>query len=252
MSVTYHVHNGVATIEINRVDRRNAVDLPTARALYDAALKFENDKSANVAILKGAGEHFCAGADLKAVAGGEPLGKRVLKTGDFGPMGPTRLVVSKPVIAAIEGYCLAGGLELALWCDLRVGSESSVLGFKCRERGVPLVDGGTVRLPRLIGHSRAADIILTGRDVNAKEAYNIGLLNRVCKKGLAYKTAFNLARTISNLPQNCLRNDWESAKAQWHMKEKAALLRETRLGLKTIRSGETLNGAKKFTGTRKP
>lgn len=258
MNVTYELKGAVAVITINRPERLNAVDYETARELYRAFRSFEYDKKAHVAILTGAGGNFSTGADLKAIAAGEEIGTRVQGISlqpdigrNFAPMGPTRMKLSKPVIAAIEGYALAGGLELALWCDLRVAAGDAVLGFKCRERGVPLVDGGTVRLPRLIGQGRAADLILTGRDVAASEAKEIGLVNYLVPPGTALQNALALAEKIATHPQTCLRKDWDAAKSQWDMGEREALAYEMERGLETIRSGEPKDGAAKFIA-RKP
>lgn len=230
-------------VTIDRPDVRNAVDVPTARALAAAFRRFDSDAAADVAVLTGAGGTFCAGADLKAVAGGE--------TRDFspeadGPMGPTRMQLEKPVIAAIEGHAVAGGLELALWCDLRVVAEDAVLGVFCRRFGVPLIDLGTIRLPRLIGHSRAMDLILTGRPVPAKEAAWMGLANRVVPAGEALDAAVELAREIASHPQRCMRGDRRSAIEQWAMSESDAMRNELQIGVETIGSGETLNGAQRF------
>lgn len=239
----------VQIVTINRPERRNAVDAETARALFDAFRAFEADGAAAVAILAGADGAFCAGADLKAVAGGE-RGKRVEAGGidTFAPMGPTRLRLSKPVIAAIEGHAVAGGAELALWCDLRVMAETATFGIFCRRFGVPLVDLGTIRLPRLIGHSRAMDLILTGRAVDAHEAHAIGLANRIAPHGQALNIAKQLAHQLAALPQRCLRNDRLSAIEQWNLDEAAAIDNEVARGLDTIRSGETAAGAARFTG----
>lgn len=232
-------------VAIDRPAARNAVDGPTARALAEAFRAFEADDELKVAILTGSGEHFCAGADLKAVAGGTK-GNRIDPAGD-GPMGPSRMQLSKPVIAAVSGYCVAGGLELALWCDLRVADETAVFGVFCRRFGVPLIDGGTVRLPRLIGHSRAMDLILTGRPVDANEALQIGLANRVVPKGQALAAAETLALQIAAFPQACMRGDRRSACEQWSLDEAAAIANEFRHGLRTLQSGETLAGAGRFT-----
>ena len=234
---------------INRPARRNAVDAETAQALFDAFIAFEADDTTSVAILTGADGAFCAGADLKALAGGE-RGKRVEQGGldTFGPMGPTRLRLSKPVIAAIEGYAVAGGAELALWCDLRVMAETATFGIFCRRFGVPLVDLGTIRLPRLIGQSRAMDLILTGRAVDAREAYAIGLANRVAPHGQALDGAKALAHQLAALPQRCMRNDRLSSIEQWDLEESAAIDNEIARGLDTIRSGETADGAARFSG----
>lgn len=230
-------------VRINRPERRNAVDAATAAELIGAFRDFETDPALCIGILAGEGEHFCAGADLKAVAAGER--KRIGIDGD-GPMGPTRMRLSKPVIAAIEGYAVAGGLELALWADLRVASRSAVFGVYCRRFGVPLVDLGTVRLPRLIGHSRAMDMILTGRSVSAEEALAFGLVNRLTENGAAMDAAMALARELAALPQTCLRHDRLSAIEQWDMTATEATANEIRHGLATLESGETLAGAAAF------
>ena len=235
-------------VRINRPDSRNAVDRPTAEALAGAFREFDSDPGLKVALLSGAGGNFCAGADLKAVASGDPARvNRIDPEGD-GPMGPTRLQLSKPVIAVVSGYCVAGGLELALWCDLRVADETAVFGVFCRRFGVPLIDGGTVRLPRLIGASRAMDMILTGRAVDAEEAYQFGLVNRLFARGELAEGARALAREIAAFPQACLRNDRASAYAQWDKSPAEALREEFRLGLETLASGETGAGAGRFTG----
>jgi enoyl-CoA hydratase len=235
-------------VTINRPQARNAVDGPTAAALADAFRSFEHDDELKVAILTGAGGHFCAGADLKAVAGGDTArANRIDPQGD-GPMGPSRMQLSKPVIAAVSGYCVAGGLELALWCDLRVADQTATFGVFCRRFGVPLIDGGTVRLPRAIGMSRAMDLILTGRAVGADEAAQIGLANRVVASGEALTAAEQLALEIAAFPQACMRNDRRSAYAQWGMNESDALANEFREGLATLASGETVSGAARFSG----
>jgi enoyl-CoA hydratase len=210
----------VTTVIINRPEARNAVNGPTAAALFSAFEEFERDDSASVAVLWGDNGTFCAGADLKAF--GTPDANPVHRTGP-GPMGPTRMVLSKPVIAAVSGYAVAGGLELALWCDLRVVEEDAVMGVFCRRWGVPLIDGGTVRLPRLIGHSRAMDLILTGRGVDADEAHAIGLANRVVPKGQARERAEELAVELARLPQQCMRSDRLSALNQWGISEAEAM-----------------------------
>ncbi|WP_270376151.1 crotonase/enoyl-CoA hydratase family protein [Marinicauda sp. Alg238-R41] len=245
MTVHYEIRDRVAVITLDRPEARNAVDGPTARALVDAFERFESDDGADIAILTGAGGTFCAGADLKAI--GTDNMNRVEETGD-GPMGPTRMRLSKPVIAAIEGHAVAGGLELALWCDLRVAAKSAVFGVFCRRFGVPLIDGGTIRLPRLIGQSRAMDMILTGRAVEADEALQIGLANRVCETGEALSCALDLAGRIAGFPARCMRNDRMSVLEQWPLDEAGALVNETRRGLDTLASGETLEGAMRFTG----
>ncbi len=230
-------------ITIDRPEVRNAVDGPTAAALADAFRAFDADPDLDVAVLTGAGGTFCAGADLKAVAGRR--GNRVALHGD-GPMGPTRMLLGKPVIAAVEGHAVAGGLELALWCDLRVVARDAVFGVFCRRFGVPLVDGGTVRLPRLIGLSRALDLILTGRPVPAEEALAIGLANRIAEPGRALEASLELARELGRFPQRCLRGDRLSAYRQWNLSLDEALREESRLGLAVIASGETVAGARRF------
>lgn len=243
MSVHYETMGRVAVVTIDRPEVRNAVDVSTARALADAFHRFDLDETALVAVLTGAGGYFCAGADLKAVAAGE---QRDLSPDADGPMGPTRMRLGKPVIAAIEGHAVAGGLELALWCDLRVVAEDAVLGVFCRRFGVPLIDLGTIRLPRLIGHSRAMDLILTGRAVPAKEAAWMGLANRVVPAGKALDAAIDLAEEIASHPQRCMRSDRRSAIEQWDLPEDEAMRNELQLGLDTIQSGETLSGAQRF------
>ena len=233
----------VAIVTLDRPEVRNAVDRPTAEALADAFRRFDADESLRVAVLTGAGGTFCAGADLKAVAGGR--GNRAATDGD-GPMGPTRLLLSKPVVAAVEGFAVAGGLELALWCDLRVAARDAVFGVYCRRWGVPLIDGGTVRLPRLVGQSLALDMILTGRGVSGEEALRSGLANRLVERGRALDAALELAGELARFPQRCLRSDRRSALEQWNLSLEDALANEMRLGLEVIGSGETLAGARRF------
>jgi enoyl-CoA hydratase len=233
----------VLVVTIDRPERRNAVDSVTATALYDAFAAFDADDNASVAVLTGAGGCFCAGADLKALSGGD---RRPVSDTGPGPMGPTRMRLGKPVIAAIEGPAVAGGLELALWCDLRVAASDATLGVYCRRFGVPLVDLGTVRLPRLIGHSRAMDLILTGRGIDGVEAERIGLVNRVVPPGEALSAAVALAKELAALPQRCMRNDRLSAIEQWDLPEDAAMRNEAARGRETIASGETLEGAARF------
>ena len=244
MNVLIEKKDRIFTVIINRPEVRNAVDFKTAEELYNAFLKFENDAESDVAILCGKGGYFCAGADLKAVAKAEQP-NRVEETGN-GPMGPSRMLLSKPVIAAVEGYAVAGGLELALWCDIRVVGKSAVFGVFCRRWGVPLIDGGTVRLPRLIGLGRALDIILTGRPVKSDEALAIGLANRVVEDGHAREEAEKLASELIKFPQICLRQDRLSAYEQASMDIPSALLNEFRHGLNAINAGESLDGAKRF------
>ena len=234
----------VTTVILDRPEARNAVDGPTARALADAFRVFDLDPGQAVAVLYGEGGSFCSGADLKAI--GTPEGNVVRSEGD-GPMGPTRMQLGKPVIAAIEGYAVAGGLELALWCDLRVAASDATLGVFCRRWGVPLIDGGTVRLPRLIGTSRALDLILTGRPVEATEAERIGLVNRVVAPGTARAEAESLALALSRLPQECLRRDRLSTLEQDGLPEAEALHREYLHGVHSLGAG-ALDGAARFQG----
>ncbi|CAN5430393.1 crotonase/enoyl-CoA hydratase family protein [soil metagenome] len=233
----------VWVVSIDRPARRNAVDNAAAKAMVEAFEAFDADPDASVAVLTGRHGVFCAGADLQALAGGE---RRPVDTTGPGPMGPTRMRLDKPVIAAIEGYAVAGGLELALWCDLRLAAEGATLGVYCRRFGVPLVDLGTVRLPRLIGHGRAMDLILTGRGVGADEALQMGLVNRVVPDGTALDEAVALAEQLARLPQRCLRNDRMSAIEQGDLDWDAAMRNEVFRGRDTIASGETLAGASRF------
>ena len=245
MSTVRSVRDGrIAIITIERPERRNAVDGPTARALYDAFKAFDKDEGLDVAVLTGRGGFFCAGADLKAISTG--AGNPVKSDGDLGPMGCTRLRLGKPVIAAIEGPAVAGGLEVACWADLRVAAEGSTFGVFCRRFGVPLIDLGTVRLPRLIGASRAMDLILTGRAVSAQEALDIGLANRLAPQGGALAAAIELARQISAFPQLCMRNDRLSAIEQWSLDWDQAQAFEVRLGMETLRTESAVEGASRF------
>ena len=235
----------VFIVTINRPEVRNAVDGPTAALLADAFRRFDADDELRVAVLTGAGGTFCAGADLKGFADGR--GNRVdADVSKDGPMGPSRMLLGKPVIAAVEGHAVAGGLELAIWCDLRVAADDAVFGVYCRRWGVPLIDGGTIRLPRLIGQSHAMDLILTGRGVTGDEARSMGLANRVVAKGTALAAAVELARQIGAFPQNCMRTDRLSTYDQWSLPLPDALAHETDLGRATIRSGETQEGAARF------
>lgn len=245
MSVIVENNGPVTTLIIDRAAVRNAVDRPTAEALATALRAFEADPQARVAVLTGAGGTFCAGADLGAVAAGGACANRLEPEGD-GPMGPSRMQLSKPLIAAIEGHAVAGGLELALLADLRVMADDAVLGVFCRRFGVPLIDGGTVRLPRIIGQGRALDLILTGRAVLAEEALAIGLVNRVVPTGTALAAAQQLALQIADFPQHCLLADRASAYAQWNLPFEAAIANEFRGGLAVIDSGETQAGAQRF------
>jgi enoyl-CoA hydratase len=234
----------VTTVVLDRADCRNAVDRATSLEVVAAFEAFDADPSASVAVFCGDHGHFCAGADLKAFASREP--GEWLKPEGPAPMGPSRMFLSKPVIAAVSGYAVAGGLELALWCDLRVMEEDAVFGVFCRRWGVPLIDGGTIRLPRLIGHGRALDLILTGRPVKAEEALAIGLANRIVARGQARAAAEALARDIAAFPQTCVRSDRRSAFEQWNLPLGEALRNEFRLGMATIESGEALTGASRF------
>jgi len=234
----------ITIVSIVRPDVRNAVDGETARSLAEAFRAFDADPETDVAILYGEYGTFCAGADLKAIA--QASGANPLHADGDGPMGPSRMVLGKPVIAAVSGHAVAGGLELALWCDLRVVERSAIMGVYCRRWGVPLIDGGTVRLPRLIGHSRAMDLILTGRAVGAEEALLMGLANRVVEDGAALPAALELAQQLSRFPQNCLRSDRLSACEQWGMSLDDALRNEFERGLAVIASRETLEGAARF------
>ena len=242
MSVRVEKQGPVTTVILSRPQVRNAVDRETAQALADELRAFEADASASVAVLWGEGGTFCAGADLKAIAGG--AFNRIEPEGD-GPMGPSRLVLDKPVIAAVAGHAVAGGLELALWCDLRVVEEDAILGVFCRRWGVPLIDGGTIRLPRLIGLSRALDLILTGRPVSAVEALSFGLANRVVPRGQSRSAAESLAREIAAFPQTCLRTDRRSAYEQVDLDLPAALQNELRHGLRALQEGG-IEGAARF------
>ena len=243
MAIRLERNDEVATIVMDRPEARNAVDRAASQALVEAFKEFERDDALKVAVLWGAGGVFCAGADLKAR--GTERGLRLAPDGD-GPMGPTRMAFTKPTIAAVEGYAVAGGLELSLMCDLRVASETAIFGVFCRRWGVPLIDGGTVRLPQLIGLSRALDLILTGRPVDAREALTFGLANRVVPAGRAREEAEELARTIAVFPQRCVRSDRRSAWEGVGHSLPAAMANEFGLGKGTIDSGESQEGARRF------
>jgi enoyl-CoA hydratase len=244
MSTVRVEHDGPVTIvTIDRPDVRNAVDRATAEALADAFRAFDEDDDRDVAVLTGAGGAFCAGADLKAISSGG--GNHVAPDGD-GPMGPSRMLLDKPVLAAVEGHAVAGGLELALWCDMRVAARDAVFGVFCRRWGVPLIDLGTVRLPRLIGQSHAMDLILTGRGVSGDEALRMGLANRIAPKGQALAHALTLAKDLAALPQRCLRSDRLSALEQWSLGAREAMLNEFHRGMTVINSGESKEGATRF------
>jgi len=235
----------VMVVTIDRPERRNAVDSVCADLLRETFLAFDADEERSVAVLTGSQGNFCAGADLKAMTEGD---RRPIPDHGPGPMGPTRLTLSKPVIAAVEGFAVAGGIELALWCDLRVAAEDAVFGVFCRRFGVPLCDLGTIRLPRILGHGRAMDLILTGRAVGGPEAGEMGLANRVVPPGQALAASLALAHQLAALPQICLRSDRMSALEQWGMSEEAAAINEARRGREVVRSGETLEGAARFAG----
>ncbi|PRP90148.1 Carnitinyl-CoA dehydratase [Enhygromyxa salina] len=244
MTVRYETEDRAAIVTIDRPQRRNAVDRPTAEALAAAFRRFDGDPELDVAILTGAGGCFCAGADLHAIAEGQP--NRVAPEGD-GPMGPTRMRLSKPVIAAVEGWAVAGGLELALWCDLRVAATNARFGVLCRRFGVPLIDGGTVRLPRLIGHAHALDLILTGREVHGDEAKAMGLANRLCEPGEALTSARALAAQLSSFPQLCMREDRLSSYEQWSLDQDAAIANELEHGQRVLGDPGFAAGVRRFT-----
>ena len=246
MTVHFQSDGPVTTVTIDRPEVANAIDRPTAQALADAFRRFDADESASVAVLTGANETFCAGADLKAMRSGEPERvTRVAPDGD-GPVGPTRMLLSKPVIAAVEGHAVAGGLELAVWCDLRVASAQAVFGVYCRRWGIPLMDGGTVRLARLLGHSHALDLILTGRAVSGEEAARMGLANRLVRAGEALPSALALAHELATKPQAALRSDRLSSHEQWALPLDDALAGEYRRGMATLQTGEMVGGLESY------
>jgi enoyl-CoA hydratase len=248
MAVRFDMDGPVAVVTIDRPEVANAVDRPTADALVTAFRGFDDDPGAAVAVLTGAGGTFCAGADLKAMREGD--GERVSRVepdGD-GPVGPTRMLLGKPVIAAVEGHAVAGGLELAAWCDLRVAAEDAVFGVYCRRWGIPLMDGGTVRLPRLLGHSHALDLILTGRGVSGEEARRMGLANRLVAPGEALAAALELAREIAARPQGALREDRLSSYEQWPLPLDEALAAEYRHGMAALSTGELFAGLDRYAG----
>lgn len=246
MPVHYEIDGPLVVITLNRPELANAIDRPTATALVDAFRRFDADPALAVAVLTGAGGKFCCGADLKAMRSGDPERvTRVAPDGD-GPVGPTRMLLGKPVIAAVEGHAVAGGLELAAWCDLRVAAEDAVFGVYCRRWGIPLMDGGTVRLSRLIGHSHALDLILTGRGVAGEEALRMGLANRLAPPGQALPAAIALAREIAAFPQAALRSDRLSSYEQWPLDVAEALACEYRHGVATIATGELVDGLGRY------
>ncbi|MCB1255476.1 MAG: crotonase/enoyl-CoA hydratase family protein [Microthrixaceae bacterium] len=243
--VKVSVDGPVFVVSLDVPERRNAVDRVTADGLIEAFKRFQDDESLSVAVLTGEGGTFCAGADLSAVAQGR--GNRVERDqSEHGPMGPTRMQLSKPVIAAVEGYAVAGGLELAIWCDLRVAASDAIFGVFCRRWGVPLVDGGTVRLPRLIGQGHAMDLILTGRAVGAVEAAAMGLVNRVVEPGTALAVAVEMAHQMAAFPQSCLRSDRRSAIEQWDLGHLDAMTNETALGIESLKSPEMFEAVGRF------
>jgi len=245
MSIRVEKDGPVTTVVLDRREARNAVNPAMAHDLAAAFAEFDADDGAKIGVFYGAHGTFCAGFDLKVTASGG--GSAISRSAEGnGPMGPTRMLLRKPVIAAVSGYAVAGGLELALWCDLRVVEESAIFGVFCRRWGVPLIDGGTVRLPRLIGHGRALDMILTGRPVAAEEALQIGLANRIVGDGMARQAAEALARELAALPQTCLRSDRLSAYEQWDMTFENAMGNEFRRGLEVLDSGESRAGAARF------
>jgi enoyl-CoA hydratase len=246
MAVHYETDGAVAVVTLDRPEVANAIDRPTAAALAEAFRRFEADESLAVAVLTGAHGKFCCGADLKAMRSGDPERvSRVTPDGD-GPIGPTRMLLQKPVVAAVEGHAVAGGLELALWCDLRVAAEDAVFGVFCRRWGIPLMDGGTVRLARLIGHSHALDLILTGRGVHGEEALRMGLVNRLVPTGGALEAARSLAREIAAWPQTALRSDRLSSYEQWSLGLPDALAGEYRHGMATIATGQLFSGLDRY------
>ncbi|TMB38881.1 MAG: crotonase/enoyl-CoA hydratase family protein [Deltaproteobacteria bacterium] len=245
MSVRYRVDGPIAVITIDRPEVANAIDRPTAEALADAFRRFDADESLSVAVLTGANGKFCAGADLKAMRDDPARVSRVAPDGD-GPVGPTRMLLGKPVIAAVEGHAVAGGLELAAWCDLRVAAEDAVFGVFCRRWGIPLMDGGTIRLVRLIGHSHALDLILTGRGVSGEEALRMGLANRLVPRGQALAAAMSLAREIASRPQTALRSDRLCSYEQWSLALDEALGVEYRRGMATLETGEMIGGLERY------
>jgi len=239
------VDGPIAVITIDRPEVANAIDRPTAEALADAFRRFDADESLSVAVLTGANGKFCAGADLKAMRDDPARVSRVAPDGD-GPVGPTRMLLGKPVIAAVEGHAVAGGLELAAWCDLRVAAEDAVFGVFCRRWGIPLMDGGTIRLVRLIGHSHALDLILTGRGVSGEEALRMGLANRLVPRGQALAAAMSLAREIASRPQTALRSDRLCSYEQWSLALDEALGVEYRRGMATLETGEMIGGLERY------
>jgi enoyl-CoA hydratase len=246
MTIHYELRGAVAVVTIDRPDVANAIDRPTADELAGAFRRFDVDGSASVAVLTGANGTFCAGADLKAMR--QPDASKITRVepdGD-GPVGPTRMLLGKPVIAAVEGHAVAGGLELAAWCDLRVAAQDATFGVYCRRWGIPLMDGGTIRLARLLGHSHALDLILTGRGVSGDEALRMGLANRLVPPGEALPAAIALAEELASRPQAALRSDRLSSYEQWSLPLADALAAEYRHGMDTLRSGEMIGGLESY------
>src|SRR6266566_2550907 len=246
MSFEFRSQGPISVVTINRPEVANAIDRPTAAALADVFRRFEADASLHVAVLTGANGTFCAGADLKAMREpGMERASRLERDGD-GPVGPTRMLLVKPVIAAVEGHAVAGGLELAAWCDLRVAAENAVFGVYCRRWGIPLMDGGTIRLARLIGHSHALDLILTGRGVSGDEALRMGLANRLVPAGAALAAAQELALEIASKPQAAVRSDRLSSYEQWSLSLDDALAGEYRHGMATLQTQELIGGLERY------
>jgi enoyl-CoA hydratase/carnithine racemase len=246
MAVHYEPDGAVVVVTIDRPDVANAIDRPTAEALVEAFRRFDDDDALSVAVLTGANGKFCAGADLKAMREQDAARvSRVEPDGD-GPVGPTRMLLGKPVIAAVEGHAVAGGVELAAWCDLRVAAEDAVFGVFCRRWGIPLMDGGTIRLVRLLGHSHALDLILTGRGVSGEEALQMGLANRLVPTGRALEEALALGREIASRPQAALRSDRLSSYEQWELGLEQALALEYRHGMATLETGELVGGLERY------
>lgn len=250
MPIHFETDESVAVVTIDRPEVANAIDRPTAQELADAFRRFDADGALHVAVLTGAHGTFCAGADLKAMREpGAARASRLAPDGD-GPVGPTRMLLRKPVIAAVEGHAVAGGLELAAWCDLRVAAQDAVFGVFCRRWGIPLMDGGTIRLTRLLGHSHALDLILTGRGVCGEEALRMGLANRLVPKGRAFEAALELAREIASRPQGAVRTDRLSSYEQWSLGLPEALLREYEYGLEALQTGELRSGLDRYASGR--
>lgn len=246
MPIHYEPQGNVVVVTIDRPEAANAIDRPTAAELADAMRRFDGDEALAVAVLTGANGTFCAGADLKAMREPEHTRSSALHREGDGPVGPTRLLLDKPVIAAVEGHAVAGGLEMAMWCDLRVAAEDAVFGVYCRRWGIPLMDGGTIRLPRMIGQSHALDMILTGRGVSGAEALSMGLANRLVPPGTALEAAIDLARVIAALPQAAVRGDRKSVYEQWPLDLKSALENEFDHGMKTLATGEMIGGLERY------